>query len=138
MPMFASVQARWKAPNEAVVGRPIRELSQSRCVRKAVNAMNNKGSTPDAQSSPSPATNGHGCRMRSLRRGGAGAPATSTAALMSVPLPRQDPDLEHADGEDDQHERDADGGRVAHVLVREGLLVDVELGHVGVLAGAAV
>ena len=33
---------------------------------------------------------------------------------------------------------DTDRGRVAHVLVRERLLVDVELGHVGVGAGPAV
>src|SRR4051812_32669422 len=136
VPMLASVQARAKAPNENVVGSPIREFAQSFSVRNDVAAMNRSGSTAEAQRSASPPTKGHGWRIRSRRH--AGAATATSATLSSAVLPGQHADLEEADHEHDQDERHADRGGVAHVLVRERLLVDVELGDVGVGAGAAV
>ena len=64
--MFAPVQARSNASNDAVVGRPILAFAQSACVRNAVAAMKRSGRTAETQNSPIATTSGHeprlGCR----------------------------------------------------------------------------
>src|SRR6476661_3545848 len=127
MPMFAPVHARSNAPMLAVVGRPILWFAQSASLRNEVAAMNRSGSSAERQNRPIAIVSGHGFR-RGRERRLRGCAGSATVSLTSAALPREDPDLQEPDRQDDQHERHTDRRGIAHVLVRKGLLVNVKLG----------
>src|SRR5687767_7632395 len=123
--MLAPVHARSNAPRDAVVGSPILLRSQSAWVLNAVAAMKSSGRTVEREKRPSAATTGHGRRRRGRRLAGSSSNATLGARAISGLFAGQGPDLEDADHEHDADEEHADRCGVAHVLVRERLVVDV-------------
>src|SRR3989304_7985603 len=126
--MLAPVHARSNAPRDTVVGSPILLRSQSAWVLKAVAAMKNSGRTVEREKRPSAMTTGHGRRRRGRRLPGKCSTATLVARAMSGLFACQHPDLEDADHEHDTDEEHSGRCGIAHVLVRESLVVDVELG----------
>ena len=126
------VRTRRGTPSSA--GRSSRS-SQSAWVRNAVAAMKRSGRTADSEKSAIATMTGHERRASEARtpQGGIGRRRWYRSRTLNAP-PRGSgrPDLEEADHEDDAHEHHADRGGIAHVLVRERLLVDVELRDVRV------
>src|SRR5262249_54419219 len=99
--------------------------------------MKRSGRTVESEKSASATTTGQE-RARRKRTPAEGPSARLATVPTSALLARQRPDLDDADHEDDAHEQHAGRGGIAHVHVRERLVVDVELRDVRVVARAAV